>query len=517
MQPPPASLPTRPKQHTMAGLCTHFMRNQPCDADPRPSHPLWCAAPPPNATGFTTAQLEHFFFNRGLTRLDVNRGRVRLLGPPAFDDAEPENVGFLYTASLPVYGSCVVQSSLSPATRDRYQAWVNEWSQHCQRAGVPPLPVDPYALALWVELLISAYAGSSVNVALSAVITWSKLNNYPNPVVVHPMLELLRQGLRRTFLRRTKPQPLAITADIVLQLFLRYWRLHGDDPTADIQYTRFMAMLLTAVEIGPRPSEELKLSMCSYLPLADASGATLLIIDTKNNFHQRGTLACASVANAYVPLETCPSAYAFLEEVWLPLLALLGIQRHPLCNTNRDSLYTCRLCPPLFPTLPANRPPGRVGRTHLASMLHLYLTLGQVPDVRRYTPTSLRSGCASIAAAQRVPSNVIQQHLRWSGEGTQAVYTDQPAADKLAVSRAIHQAYHAGSAEPYADYDDECHVCREPGLLLLCDGTNCTLAAHPACVGLQGAPTDDWLCDACRGPWQYRHHRIATSTNLPQQ
>jgi hypothetical protein len=92
--------------------------------------------------------------------------------------------------------------------------------------------VNPYALALWVELLIGAYAGSSVNVALSAVITWSKLSNYPNPFVEHPMLDLLRQGLRRTFLRRTKPQPLAITADIVLQLFHRYWRLHGDDPTA---------------------------------------------------------------------------------------------------------------------------------------------------------------------------------------------------------------------------------------------------------------------------------------------
>ena len=126
-----------------------------------------------SSTCFTAAQLEHFFFNRDLTPLDVNRGQVRLLGPPAFDDAEPEDVGFLYSASLPVYGSCVVQSSLSPATRDRYQAWVTEWCQLCQRAGVPPLPVKPYALALWVELLIGAYAGSSVNVALSAVITWS--------------------------------------------------------------------------------------------------------------------------------------------------------------------------------------------------------------------------------------------------------------------------------------------------------------------------------------------------------
>ena len=66
-----------------------------------------------------------------------------------------------------------------------------------------------------------------------------------------------------TFLRRTKPQPLAITADIELQLFHRYWRLYGDDPTADIQYTRFIGMLLTAAEVGPRLSEELNFNLCS--------------------------------------------------------------------------------------------------------------------------------------------------------------------------------------------------------------------------------------------------------------
>ena len=220
------------------------------------------------------------------------------------------------------------------------------------------------------------------------------------------MLELLRQGLRRTFLRRTKPQPLAITADIVLQLFHRYWRLHGDDPTADIQYTRFIGMLLTAVEVGPRLSEGLNWNLCSYLPLADATGATLLFINTKNNFHQRGSLACASIANAHLPLASCPTAYAFLQGVWLPLLTRLGIHRHPHCNTNCDSLYTCRLCPSLFPTLPANRPPGRVGRTHLARMLHLDLTLGQVPDVRRYTPTSLRR----LRLHRRRPASPQQRH-----------------------------------------------------------------------------------------------------------
>ena len=98
------------------------------------------------------------------------------------------------------------------------------------------------------------------------------------------------------------------------------------------------------------------------------------------------------------------------------------------------------------------------------------------------------------------------------------MYTEQPTADKLSVSRAIHQAYLAGNAEPYASYDDECYVCRQPGLLLLCDGTNCNRAAHPTCVGLQGAPTDEWLCDPCRAPLMlYRHRRVATPTNLPQQ
>ena len=448
---------------------------------------------------------------------DVNRGRPRLLGPPAHDDPEPERVRFTYEGTLPLYGSCIVQSSLSPATRDRYQAWTDEWCQFCQRAGVPPLPVNPHAPTLWIELLINAYAGSSVNVAFSAVITWSKLNNFTNPIVENPMLELLRQGLRRTFLRRTKPQPPAITADVVLQLFHRYWRLHRDDPTADIQYTRFIAMLLTAVEVGPRPSEELMWNICSYIALPNAAGATLLFINTKNNFNQRGPLARASIANARLPLETCPTAYTFLNEIWLPLLDRRGIRRHPHCSTGPDSLHKCHLCPPLFPTLPADRQPGRVSRTHLASTLRHYLTVGQVPNAHRYSPTSLRSGCASIAADQQVTDAVIQRQLRWS-KGMITVYTDPRAADQLTVSQAIHQAYLAGNAESYDSYDDECYVCQRPGLLLLCDGAHCNRAAHPTCVGLDTAPTGEWLCDPCRVPLMlYRHPRVPTCTNLPQQ
>ena len=370
----------------------------------------------------------------------MNRGRVHLLGPPCYGDDELSPIFQYEVGPRSLYGSCLVQSSLSPATRDRYQLWVDQWCKFCERAAVAPLPVNPYALILWIELLVSSHAGSSVNVAFSAVIGWSKLNNYENPVNVNPVLESLRQGLRRTLLRRSVPQPPAITPDIVLQLFHRYWLLHHDSPEENIQYTRFVAMLLAAAELGPRPSEEINWNLCSYQRLPNSTGATLQFLDTKNNFHQRGPQARASIANSFLPLSTCPSAFTFLENIWLPLLRDLGISKHPDCDTTHESLHICRLCPALFATVLTNRPPGRVTRCHFADMFRRYLRAGQVPDAASYTPGSLRSGCASMAAERRVDRSTVHRHLRWS-TGMQGAYTDTPAEDIPAVSRAIHHAY----------------------------------------------------------------------------
>ena len=442
----------------------------------------------------------------------MNRGRVHLLGPPCYGDDELSPIFQYEVGARSLYGSCLVQSSLSPATRDRYQLWVDQWCKFCERAAVAPLPVNPYALILWIELLVSSHAGSSVNVAFSAVIGWSKLNNYENPVNVNPVLESLRQGLRRTLLRRSVPQPPAITPDIVLQLFHRYWLLHHDSPEENIQYTRFVAMLLAAAELGPRPSEEINWNLCSYRRLPNSTGATLQFLDTKNNFHQRGPQARASIANSFLPLSTCPSAFTFLESIWLPLLRDLGISKHPDCDTTHESLHICRLCPALFATVPANRPPGRVTHGHFAEMLRKNLRAAQIPDADSYTPGSLRSGCASIAAERHVHQSTIIRHLRWS-TGMQGVYTDTPAEDILAVSRAVHQAYQRAPSsstdwELYTTYDDECHVCNQPGLLILCDGPHCRRTAHAACAGLDGRPDGEWLCVACR--------RRPPSTNLPQ-
>jgi hypothetical protein len=96
----------------------------------------------------------------------------------------------------------------------------------------------------------------------------------------------------------------------------------------------------------------------------------------------------------------------------------------------------------------------------------------------------------------------------------QGAYTDTPAEDILAVSRAIHQAYQRApsgnsDSELYTSYNNKCHICSLPGLLIFRDGPRCRRPAHAAFAGLDGRPDGDWLCVACR-----RHH---TSTNLPQR
>jgi hypothetical protein len=96
----------------------------------------------------------------------------------------------------------------------------------------------------------------------------------------------------------------------------------------------------------------------------------------------------------------------------------------------------------------------------------------------------------------------------------QGVSTDTPAEDIAAVSRAIHQAYQrtpSGNtdSELYTSYNDVCHVCNLPGLLILCDGPRCRRTAHAACAGLDYRPDGDWLCVACR--------RRPPGTNLPQR
>jgi hypothetical protein len=82
----------------------------------------------------------------------------------------------------------------------------------------------------------------------------------------------------------------------------------------------------------------------------------------------------------------------------------------------------------------------------------------------------------------------------------------QPCHSPSVPTHALRQ--HRLGALP--SYNNECHVCNLPGLLILCDDARCRRTADTACAGLAGRPDGDWLCVANR-------RRRPSSTNLPQR
>lgn len=124
----------------------------------------------------------------------------------------------------------------------------------------------------------------------------------PGPVNVNPILQSLRQGVRRARLRRAAPRPQSPPTSCPNSSAATGALRNG--PNDDTQYTRFVATLLTVAELGIRPCEELGWNVRRYIHLPDTAVATRLL--TRANLNQRGHQACASIAKP----PFCPSTPA---------------------------------------------------------------------------------------------------------------------------------------------------------------------------------------------------------------
>jgi hypothetical protein len=97
--------------------------------------------------------------------------------------------------------------------------------------------------------------GNSAIVAFPAVLAWSRLSNSHGPANVNPILQSLRQGVRRARLRRAAPRPQSPPTSYPSSSAAT--GAHRNSPNDDTQYTRFVATLLTVAELGLRPCEQL--------------------------------------------------------------------------------------------------------------------------------------------------------------------------------------------------------------------------------------------------------------------
>ena len=226
---------------------------------------------------------------------------------------------------------------------------------HClqpfsERHGVESLPLHPSVTVRWLDHLSDYLSGSSVKLALCALLAWSKLNNLVDPLVSSPVIKLAWQGIRRTRMSRARPQKAPLSETIILAIYQLYWkRFEFVDPIDCLVETRTVGWLLLGFEIAPRVAELCNLAVCCYIPLLDGS-AIILILEAKNNRELAACLSRVFIAPAMHHLRQFPSAAAFLRLVYIPLIVRLGVRRHPACTTNVDSVHRCQVCPKLFPT-----------------------------------------------------------------------------------------------------------------------------------------------------------------------
>ena len=309
----------------------------------------------------------------------------------------------------------------------------------------------------WLDHLSDYLSGSSVNLALCALLAWSKLNNLVDPLVSSPVIKLAWQGIRRTRMSRARPQKAPLSDTIILAIYQLYWkRFEFVDPIDCLVETRTVGWLLLGFEIAPRVAELCNLTVCCYIPLLDGS-AIILILEAKNNRDLAACLSKVFIAPAMHHLRQFPSAAAFLRLVYIPLIVRLGARRHPACTTNDEQL-------------------------------------------QQYSGISLRRATATMATMMKVAPETTSRHFRYS-TGTLGIYADKPASERFHVSQAAQQAYARAPGfplKPLDENDDFCYVCErgvQRGLLLCCE--SCPQAAHLRCVSLPAVPAGAWYCDRC--------------------
>lgn len=390
----------------------------------------------------------------------------------------------------------LLQAGWAASTRRTYHRWCLLYKRFAALSCVPVFPLNVWVFMRWLHQLNQTLAGKSVNVAISAVVSWAALNNFENPIVANPALRMCWRAIRRTRFTRVRLQKFPLDAAFLVKCW-RHFRsaFLGSD---NFVRHRGIGMLLLGVEAATRSRELRHATICNWLRLDNRTYA-LQLLDTKSNFQSALCWTRVAVAYCAAPLSHAPSAARFMQEIWLPFLDGFGVARHPRCAQTAHSTSPCMLCPRLFPTLPTHRLPGTVSAQAFNEEVRFWLVAtGMSPQcARQYAGGSCRRTAATLSAIFKADKAAIAYHLRHKSAVTDN-YVDLPERDRLQVSRAIQQAVLSQiQPRPSSANDDFCGVCGDPGKLVLCDG--CSAAAHPKCVGLWHVPDrhTPWFCHRC--------------------
>ncbi len=195
--------------------------------------------------------------------------------------------------------------------------------------------------------LLQSYAGATVEVAISAVISRHILNRCGNSVKKDARLGKICRAIERTAAKHV-------------------WRAFQELPQPRrFDEVRTMAWLLVGFECGLRVREVCQLTVFCWKHLAQGH-VYLMVLDTKNNRNMAIERSKSRLARAEEPLARHPSVLCrrCTYRCWRPWV------RNDIRAAGQGwsmSIAKCKLCPKLFPMCPRQQKLGTMMNTEIRS------------------------------------------------------------------------------------------------------------------------------------------------------
>ena len=335
-------------------------------------------------------------------------------------------------------GEDLTQSRWATSTRRLYQGWLSAFLVFCSTCTVEPLPIDPFVLRDWLTRLATNYASGTVQIAASAVIGFCALNNFPNPLVQHPVCKLVVKAAKRIRCGVTKDKRAALDAEFILDIWRVLAAVRGLQPLT-IKQRRARCFTQLAFEAALRGGELVALAVCdvAFVSCGPACGhacrshvgSDAYVFCRLHKTAQAGSVKVVRIVAPESPTVVGGepvSAVHCLDKDWLPFLREQGRTRHPQCHRTFASKFRCERCPALFCTFPSRtrelvRP---IDISDVTESFKQFAVLTRRSPVG-YSSHSGRIGSFSDATAGEadLDEDVVAKSLGWKSKRTpNAVY-----------------------------------------------------------------------------------------------
>ena len=298
-----------------------------------------------------------------------------------------------------------VLQSKATSTTNKYLGGFRRWKCWATECKLPVFPAVSTHVALYLQHLGQSKGSKAAAEEAVHSISWAhSLAGMPSPTA-DPFVQAVLAGLKRSLAKPiVKKEP--FTVDMVKAVI--------DDAMKDgsLSSIRLATMCAMAFAGFLRYSEVCNIRLCDMK--LNPSHLKLQIPKSKSDQLRQGDeVVIARSASRYCPV--------FMLECYMEKAGItLGGEKYLFRGVTSGKIQTLR-------------PSGQLSYTRFAELLKQKISMLGFPPVD-FSPHSLRSGGATVAAAAGVPDRIFKRHGRWKSENAKDGYIKDTLEKRLLVT-----------------------------------------------------------------------------------